>query len=320
MIKQFLEKNEIQYSTNVDLKEFSNFKTGGIAEFIVSPQSISQLQSLLIFLKEKNILYKIIGFKHDDKQRIVTVGSGKSLGEFVEWCVENGIAGFECLGGIPGTIGGALTMNAGAYGQFISDNLIRVNCLNSEGQGIIYTKEQLNYSYRDSLFRQNPKLIIIDAEFSIRKGNNFRLAYKKDLLDFKRKKYNDYAYPSLGSLFATLDLYKDIGKVHPRYFFLMRIILKVLKIWRLNNYKRINNRKIENAFTEWYFKFSFDKQPYSDKTLNCLTNKSQGTKELLEYIWIIRNLVNHSVEIENEILTPNFKNLSNEANWYPYFP
>ena len=137
---------------------------------------------------------------------------------------------------------------------------------------------------------------------------------------FKRRKYNDYAYPSLGSLFATLDIYKAIGKIYPWYYFFMRVLLQMLKFSRISNNKRINNRKFENAFTEWYFRFSFIIQPYSDKTLNCLINKAQGTKELLEYISFMRNLLNNSIEIENEILTPDLKNLSNEKNWHPYIP
>ena len=248
MIIQFLNKEKIKYQENISLSNFSYFKTGGNAKIITYPSSESQIQQLIFFLKTHEIKYKVIGHtanilfldKHEygllislemitkiiynEKSKIIKVTAGHSLGLFVDFCVDKGISGFECLEGIPGTIGGAITMNAGAYGQSISDYLINVNCINSEGEFITYSVEELNYSYRNSLFRENPKITIINANFSTRLGDVFELAFKKDMLNFKRKKYNDYSYPTLGSLFATLDIYNDLGKIHPRYKIFLQII------------------------------------------------------------------------------------------------
>lgn len=344
MIIQFLNKEKIKYQENISLSNFSYFKTGGNAKLITYPSSESQVQQLIFFLKTHNIKYKVIGYTanilfldeheygllislemitkiiYNEKSKIIKVTAGHSLGLFVDFCVDKGISGFECLEGIPGTIGGAITMNAGAYGQSISDYLISVNCINSDGEFISYSIEELNYSYRNSLFRENPEITIINANFTTRLGDVFELAFKKDMLNFKRKKYNDYSYPTLGSLFATLDIYNDLGKIHPRYKIFSQMISVLLKIFNFFKNKKINNRKIQNAFTEWYFSFVFDIQPYSDKTLNCLTNKSQGTREMLQFIFLMRKILNYSVELENEILTPDYKNLSNEKNWYNYLP
>lgn len=342
MIIQFLKKEKIKYEENIDLSNFSYLKTGGNAKLITYPNSENQIQQLIFFLKKREIKYKVIGFtanilfldEHEygffislkgiskiiykKKSKTINVSAGHSLGFFVDYCVDKGISGFECLEGIPGTIGGAITMNAGAYGQSISDYLINVNCINSDGEYITYNIEELNYSYRNSLFRENPKITILNANFTTRPGNIFELAFKKDMLNFKRKKYNDYSYPTLGSLFATLDIYNDLCKIHPKYKRFLQVISLILKLFNFFRNKKNNNRKIQNAFTEWYFNFVFDIQPYSDKTLNCLTNKSQGTREMLQFILLMRKNLNYSVELENEILTPDYKNLSNEKNWYNY--
>ena len=342
MIIQFLKKEKINFEENVNLRRFSYFKTGGNAKLIIYPNSENQIQLLMFFLKKHKLRYKVIGFTSnilfldeyeyglfisleriakiifDENSQIINVTAGYSLGRFVDFCVDKGISGFECLEGIPGTIGGAITMNAGAYGQSISDFLINVNCIKPDGEFITYSIDELNYSYRNSLFRVNPGIIILNINFSTRLGNVFELAFKKDMLNFKRKKYNDYTYPTLGSLFATLDIYKDLGKIHPKYLLMLRVISFLLKVYSLNNNPKINNRKLENSLTEWYFNVYFNKQPYSDKTLNCITNRGQGTKEILQFINILRSILHNSIEIENEILTPDFKNLSFEKNWNTY--
>lgn len=343
IVINFLDKHNFHYLRDVELTEITFLKTGGKAELIIYPRKLSEIKGLVAFFKEKSIMYKIIGFTsnilfldnfnygifisltdikkvhYDTKSSTITVGAGNSLTEFVEWCVGNEFLGFEGLEGIPGTIGGALVMNAGAYGYEISDFLIEVRCLLKSGKIISLKKDQLNYSFRNSFFRDNTDFIILEATFRGEKGNKFDLTYKKDLLHFKRHKYMDYTYPSLGSLFATFDLYKDIGNIYPIYYIFLRIVLKISFLKPLWFSKKVNNRKFENAFIEWYFRFSFDVQPYSDKTLNCLINRSQGTVKLLEYISVMRKLLKNSVEIENEILTPKFINLSKEKDWRPYF-
>ena len=172
MINQFLKKEKINFEENVNLSCFSYFKTGGNANLIIYPNSENQIQQLIFFLKKHKLKYKVIGFTSnilfldeyeyglfisleriakiifDENSQIINVTAGYSLGRFVDFCVDKGISGFECLEGIPGTLGGALRMNAGAMGWEIFDMVEWVKFLMPDGKVRQIQADELEVGYR----------------------------------------------------------------------------------------------------------------------------------------------------------------------------
>lgn len=114
------------------------------------------------------IKVNIAGIKQEDGA--VRVMAGTNLGEFVDFCNSHGLSGLEKLTGIPGSVGGAICGNAGAYGQTISDKLIRVRVFNRE-KDYWLTKKGCKFDYRESGFKEKKGLIILEAEFKTDEGN-----------------------------------------------------------------------------------------------------------------------------------------------------
>ena len=147
---------------------------------------------------------------------MVEVEAGIVLGTFIMNLVNNSLGGLENLCGIPGTLGGAIIGNAGCYGSLISDYLVSVTYLEN---GTIKTisKNDCNFSYRDSIFKRDKNKIILSCKFELNKSN------KEDMLEvikentLKRKNSQPLEYPNAGSVFrnpegvAAGKLIEDLG-------------------------------------------------------------------------------------------------------------
>ena len=158
---------------NVSLKDYNTYKIGGKTRYLVKPYNIDSLKELLIYIKNNNLKYIIIGngsniiLPDSDYDGVIILLSklneikinentvnafcGVSLTYFVNELVKNNLGGLESLSGIPGTLGGAIVNNAGCYGQTISDKLNSVTYLEN-GEIKTINKEECNFSYRDSIF------------------------------------------------------------------------------------------------------------------------------------------------------------------------
>jgi UDP-N-acetylmuramate dehydrogenase len=136
-----------------------------------------------------------IGFENGN----VRVGAGVWLSRFVDFCIQNELAGVEMLSGIPGTLGGAVVMNAGAYGGEISNCLIEVEIIR-EGNLKILKMEECGFSYRKSGFIND---VIVSALFSMKKGNKNELAERRRELIIKRNASQPLEYPNSGSIFRN---------------------------------------------------------------------------------------------------------------------
>ncbi|MEK7154756.1 MAG: UDP-N-acetylmuramate dehydrogenase, partial [Patescibacteria group bacterium] len=111
-------------------------------------------------------------------------GSGMALNDLVDQMNDQGLAGMECLAGIPGTVGGAVYGNAGAYGQTISDHLAGVTTLSG-----YWPKEKCEFGYRESVFKKN-KEIIVEVKFDLPKGDREALIAKsQEIRELRKKKY-----------------------------------------------------------------------------------------------------------------------------------
>lgn len=193
-----------QIDFNKDLKTYTTFGIGGPADVLARPTTIEELEELLKFNyknkietfvmgKGSNLLVSDKGIRgcviilsdNFDKVDIdgdyLTALSGTSLNEASLAAIEAGLVGMEEISGIPGSVGGAVAMNAGAYGGEIKDVAVEIKAFDFEGNLHTFKNKEMNFSYRHSrIFDDN--LIVVSAKFKLEKGD-------KDLI---RERYEDF--------------------------------------------------------------------------------------------------------------------------------
>ena len=125
------------------------------------------------------------------------------LGKFVKECLSRSLSGVESLIGVPGTVGGAIIMNAGAFGSEISNYLKKVTVMTMSGQLKSYKVDDIHFSYRNSSFQNNE--ILISAEFELIQSDKKSVVEKKSIASGGRKKSQPLKYRSAGSIFKNPD-------------------------------------------------------------------------------------------------------------------
>ena len=210
---------------NEPMSKYTSFKIGGPAECMVKIKTLEQLKSILKYTNENNIKLTIIGngsnilvsdegikgivvkieidnleIDIQDKKAIITVGSGVKLGLLAQKCLKQEIAGFEFASGIPGTIGGAIRMNAGAHGSEMKDIVKTVTYVDRNGAVHKIESNQAEFEYRKSLFSHND-YIIVETEIELEKGNANEIKEKMTEYANFRKEKQPIEYPSAGSTF-----------------------------------------------------------------------------------------------------------------------
>lgn len=210
---------------NENMSKHTSFKVGGMADFFVEVQNVQELIYVLKLAKSLRIKTCIIGngsnvivkdtgfrgiivklnFKHlkIEKDRIA-VGAGVPVALLSEFTYRNGISGYEFLGGIPGTVGGAVKMNAGAYGSEIKDILLETVILDEKYNIRKLTNEEQKFAYRHSIFFEK-KWVIIASTFKIQKGNREEIkAKRKEMMDARKDK-QPLDMPNAGSIFKRTE-------------------------------------------------------------------------------------------------------------------
>lgn len=222
----FIKKNKIgDYKENILLSRYTTYKVGGEAKVLVNPKSCEKLKLLLEYLKKNNIKYKVIGngsnlifsddcydgviIKLDSFNEIkiedtkVTVGAAYSLMKLSLKAASLGLTGLEFAAGIPGTVGGAIYMNAGAYNSDMGYIVSEVNVLNPFGEiKTLYNKE-LNFHYRTSFFQETQDYIILSAVIILKHGKKENI---KEVMEDRKKRRllsQPLEYPSAGSVFRN---------------------------------------------------------------------------------------------------------------------
>lgn len=210
---------------DISLSTLTTYKTGGIAKLVVYPNNINNLKQLLKLIHKHNIKYFILGkgsntlfsdkefngviIKLDKlnnfkiKETEIYVESGMILSKLVQASIKNELTGLEFAIGIPGTIGGAIYMNAGAYGSKMSNIVKSVIVLDEKLQIEEIPLEKLKFDYRYSIFQANKNLICVAANIKLEHGNHDEIdsKIKENLL--KRKNSQPLEYPSAGSVFRN---------------------------------------------------------------------------------------------------------------------
>jgi len=209
---------------NEELKKHTSFKVGGVCNAFISinsTSSASELYSLcnkinvpyLIIGKGSNMLINDAGFKGivfmigKDFSKVklidettIECDAGTPLAKAVYFAYQNGLTGLEFAWGIPGTVGGAVFMNAGAYGGEISDVIISTEQVDKSGLLSSFNKDELELSYRHSIFN-NEEYLITKAVFKLKKGDKNAIRERMDYLMFRRKDKQPLEYASAGSTF-----------------------------------------------------------------------------------------------------------------------
>lgn len=125
------------------------------------------------------------GSRIDGPNRKITAGAGENWDDFVSFCVENDMAGVECLSGIPGTVGGTPVQNVGAYGQEVSETIVSVRCIDRETfLPVRFTNKECGFSYRKSIFNSSNsgRYIVCDVTFELTPGGKPKIVYR-DLIE-----------------------------------------------------------------------------------------------------------------------------------------
>lgn len=139
--------------------------------------------------------------KNDKEDKvIVTLGAGEKLAAIGQKLMQNSISGFEELSGIPGTLGGAVRMNAGAHGKEVKDIIRKVKAVDYDGKEYEFSKEEMQLEYRSSMFAKE-KYIICEVEIELSKGNKEEIKNKMDEYSKWRKEHQPLEYPNAGSTF-----------------------------------------------------------------------------------------------------------------------
>ncbi len=210
---------------NEPMSKHTSFKIGGNADIYIKVKSIEEIVKIKEYAKKNGIPVTVIGngsniLVRDSGIRGITIqmnmqdvkienvendvfvyaASGVKLAALAITLQKEGITGFEFAGGIPGTIGGAVRMNAGAYGSEFSNIVEEVTYLDEENNIVTVPKEKVEFSYRHSIF-VNSKKIVLSAKLKLKKGNEDDIKEYMNELAQKRKEKQPLDMPSAGSTF-----------------------------------------------------------------------------------------------------------------------
>jgi UDP-N-acetylmuramate dehydrogenase len=204
------------------LSRYTSFRVGGPADYFLEPADKEDVAAIIAFLKREGVPWLVIGkgsnmlvsdkgvrgavlnFEHGlDQMRsekgLVAVDAGVTIARFVDFCVQQGLQGVEMLPGIPGTVGGGVMMNAGAYGGEISDHLVDVEVLR-DGAIIRVPKAEAGFRYRRSGFGED---IILGATFSLEPGDKDEIMKRRKELMMKRNRAQPVNFPNSGSMYKN---------------------------------------------------------------------------------------------------------------------
>lgn len=223
------EELKIKYSKNEAMSLHTSFKIGGEADIMLYPENEEQLLSLLSLAKAEGIPTFILGkgsnllvsdkgiegavISTTSMQNITLISdteikaeAGASLAALCRFARDNSLGGLEFAFGIPGTVGGALYMNAGAYGGDMSMVVKSAVSINGENKLLSRNTDEMELGYRKSIYDQNSE-VITSVVFSLCKGNKDEISEAMDTFMAKRKNSQPLDFPSAGSTFKRPEGY-----------------------------------------------------------------------------------------------------------------
>jgi UDP-N-acetylmuramate dehydrogenase len=213
--------------SQVSLAPFTSFRVGGPAEWYVAPKNFAEIQASFQWAASENLMVTMLGagsnllisdeglpglvinskyLRHthfDAETGLLTVGAGESIPRLAWQAARMGWQGLEWSVGIPGSVGGAVVMNAGAQGSCVADILVSAQVLTMQGESLVLNKHDLSYSYRKSKLQGQP-VIVTQATFQLQPGANPEEVMNTTTENFeKRRTSQPYHLPSCGSVFRN---------------------------------------------------------------------------------------------------------------------
>lgn len=218
------------FEQNVLLSGHSNYKIGGPAKYFFTAKTIEELQAatkeatarkLPIFILGggTNLLISDAGYsglvlkagfsplEYNDKENyLVRVGAGVSVADLLQFTINESLSGLEWAGGLPGTVGGAIWGNAGAFGGEIKDSLVEVESFDLNSGNIIHrSNAECKFFYRSSVFKERAgREVIIEATFRLKKGDKAQIKQAINEKIEYRQNRQPLEYPNIGSIFKNI--------------------------------------------------------------------------------------------------------------------
>ena len=239
MVKQ--EELEQKIIFDEPMKKHTTFKIGGTADYFFKATTLEELQNIIKFAKIKELPITIIGngsnllvtdkgirglvikidikklkIEKKDEFAVIEVGAGNKLMALATKMKDEELSGLEGLSGIPGSVGGAIVMNAGAYGKEMKDVVLSTTCMDKNGKLYTFSNEEQEFSYRNSIF-QKKDYIIIETKLKLEYGKKDEIQKRMEEYFKSRKEKQPIEYPSAGSSFKRQDgiitakLIDDVG-------------------------------------------------------------------------------------------------------------
>ena len=227
-LTRFCEENSIVYKLNEPMICHTSFKIGGAADIFISVSSANELSAVFkkcgelniprfIIGKGSNLLVSDLGLEGAVISLLglngisvsgeeITCGAGAALSDICRAALRNSLTGLEFAYGIPGSIGGAVYMNAGAYGGEISGAVLSAECMTADGSIFKVEAKDMNFGYRKSVFKENGTTVI-SAVLRLQKGEKKEIEEKMEDYISRRKSKQPLEYPSAGSFFKRPEGY-----------------------------------------------------------------------------------------------------------------
>lgn len=227
-LKEFFESKSIEYAFNCDLKEMSTFKIGGKADVVCFPRTTRDVSLIVKHCINNNIKYIAIGrgsnvvFSDEGIKTLIIktdkldciehnhdtfiFGAGVMLAKASKYAVDNGYAGTEFAYGIPGSIGGAVYMNAGAYGGEMSQIVCSTEYVDEAGEIKTVIGDKHDFAYRHSFFSEK-NFIITSVTLKLKKGDKTQSEQMIAEYQYARKSKQPLEFPSAGSVFKRPEGY-----------------------------------------------------------------------------------------------------------------
>lgn len=211
------------------MKKHTSFKIGGNADVYISAESVDEIKNVISYCRENSVPYMIMGngsnmLVGDKGIRGVVIQIGKNMrdchadGDTVyaeagilmsrlsSFILDNSLEGFEALSGIPGTLGGGIYMNAGAYGSELKDVIESVTYIDENGEIKTSKNDELDFSYRHSMF-ETRKYIILSCVIKLKKGSYDEIKARMNDFNKRRSDKQPISMPSAGSTFKRPEGY-----------------------------------------------------------------------------------------------------------------
>jgi UDP-N-acetylmuramate dehydrogenase len=231
----------LKIKEKIPLKEYTTFKIGGPARYFFVAKSKKDLKNAILWAKKKKLLFFILGggsnvlfsdkgfnglvikiqnTQYEIRNTKIVAEAGVPLQKLVLESAKKGLSELENLAGIPGTLGGAIWGNAGAFGREIGDLVEEVKVLEVKGSRLKVKRlknKECEFGYRESIFKRKKNLIILEATLKLKKGKRKEIEEKiKEILRLRKEK-QPLGFPSAGSVFKNVPVEKVPKEIREKF-------------------------------------------------------------------------------------------------------